>query len=65
MNVEWIGTIAVVTSIGLVLHALGVVPFPVWRDGRLRGLWWCASGGHYHVVPHPDRDEDDVEGDTR
>jgi len=65
MNVEAIGTIAVVTSIGLLLHVLGVVPLPVWKDGRLRGLWWCATGQHYHVVPHPDQDEDDVEGGTR
>jgi len=63
MNVEPIATIAVVTSIGLVLHTLGVVPLPVWKDGRLRQLWWCASGGHYHIVPKPSRDEE--EGDTR
>jgi len=65
MNVEAIGKIALVTTIGLGLHVLGVVPLPVWKDGRIRGLWWCATGGHYHVVPHPERDENEVEGDTR
>jgi hypothetical protein len=65
MNVEAIVRIAVVTSIGLFLHILGVVPLPVWKDGRLRGLWWCTTGQHYHLVPHPDQDEDDSEGDTR
>lgn len=59
MSLQGYATVAVVATIGLTLHAMGLMPLPVWKDGRIRQLWWCQTGQHYHVVPHPESSQED------